>query len=47
MQQRVEELGSRQRQGGGLVQKLETRATEEERVLGDKGLWEPQLTVQR
>ena len=44
MQQQVEELGSYQRQGGGSVQKLETRVTEQERMLADKDLWEQQLT---
>ena len=47
MQRREEELGFRKRQCSGLVKKLETRETEQEQVLVDKGLWEPQLTVER
>ena len=47
MQRREEEWRFRKRQYSGLVQKLETRETEQEQVLVDKGLWEPQLTVER
>ena len=46
MQKQVKKLGFSKCLGGGLaeeVQKLETRVTEQERVLADKGLWEPQL----
>ena len=41
VQRREEELEFCKCQGGGLVQNLETHATEQEQVLVDKGLWEP------
>ena len=46
-QRQGEELGFCQCQGGSLVQKLETRVREQELVLADKGLWEPQLNGER
>ena len=47
MQQQEEELGFCKHQGGSLVPQLETRETEQDLVLADKGLWEPQLTGER
>ena len=47
MQRQEEELGFCKHQGGSLVPQLETRETEQELVLADKGLWEPQMTGER
>ena len=47
MLRQVKELGFCTRHRGGLVQKLETRVTEQELVLADKGLWEPQSNEKR
>jgi len=47
VQQQEEELEFWKRQGGGLMQRLETHVTEQEQVLADKGLWEPQLNGER
>ena len=47
MQRREKELEFCKRQGGGLMQLLETHVTEKERVLVDKSELEPQLTGER
>ena len=47
VQRREEDLKFGKHQGSSLVQKLKARAIEQERVLVDKGLWEPKLTGER